>query len=274
MNAEILNPTRFAYNRKCSFCSCKGHNITVCNNNIIVAANNYLIYLKNHFISQHNNNRVLAIRDFENYLYNYCSQTYNNAKLIKAIACRFYNTRLRSLLIVTINKIILNLFEIDINWITFHEHNYVPFNEHTPVRISYILNGIIINYMAEIQRNLNNANDNNNNFESNNIITNYEIKLETFNHEKQCDDNISDKNTEIECSICYNSVKKTYCATFECKHEYCIDCTKQLVIKKHTSCPYCRNAIKNITCYTEECYNKLSTPDNIADSTIATGNLV
>lgn len=262
MDADFLNPTRFAYNRKCSFCSCKGHNITVCNNNIIVAANNYLIYLKNHFISQHNTNRILAIRDFENYLYNYCSQTYNNAKLIKAIACRFYNTRLRSLLIVTINKIILNLFEIDINWITFHEHNYVPFNEHTPVRISYILDGIVINYMAEFQRNVNNVNDNNNNSDANNIITNYEIKLETFDHEKQCDNNISDKSREIECSICYNSVKKTDCATFECKHEYCIDCTKQLVIKKHTSCPYCRHEIKNIICYTEECYNKLSITNN------------
>jgi hypothetical protein len=264
MDADFLNPTRFAYNRKCSFCSCKGHNITVCNNNIIVAANNYLIYLKNHFISQHNTNRILAIRDFENYLYNYCSQTYNNAKLIKAIACRFYNTRLRSLLIVTINKIILSLFEIDINWITFHEHNYVPFNEHTPVRISYILNGIVINYMAEFQRNLNHAN---------NIFTNYEIKLETLDHEKQCDNDSSDKSTEIECSICYNTIKKTHCATFECKHEYCVDCTKQLVIKKHTTCPYCRHEIKNITCYTQECYNKLSTPNNIADSAIASDNL-
>jgi len=162
------------------------------------------------------------------------------------------------LLIVTINKIILSLFEIDINWITFHEHNYVPFNEHTPVRISYILNGIIINCMAELQRNVNNTSyANNNNSDANNIFTNYEIKLETCDNEKQCHNNSSDKNTEIECSICYNSVKKTHCATFECKHEYCIDCIKQLVINKHTSCPYCRNTIKNITCYTEECYNKL-----------------
>jgi hypothetical protein len=191
MDTEILNPTRFTYTRKCSFCGCQGHNITVCNSNIIVAANNYLIYLKNHFISQHNNNRILAIRDFENYLYNYCSQTYNNAKLIKAIACRFYNTRLRSLLIVTINKIILNLFEIDINWITFHENNFVPFNQHTPVRITYILNGIIINYMAEIQRNLNHAN---------NIFTNYEIKLETFDNETQTE--ADNNNTNLECSIC------------------------------------------------------------------------
>jgi hypothetical protein len=255
MNTDILNPIRFTYNRKCSFCSCQGHNITSCNNNIIVEANNYLIYLKNHFISQHNNNRILAIRDFENYLYNYCSQTYNNAKLIKSIACRFYNTRLRSLLIVTINKIILNLFEIDINWITFHENNFVPFNEHTPVRISFILNGILINYLAnEIQRNQNN--NINNNFDSNIIFTNYEIKLETLDNERQSE--ADNNNTNFECSICYNTVKKINCASFECKHEYCIDCTKQLVIKKHTTCPYCRYEIKNIICYTEESYNKLS----------------
>jgi hypothetical protein len=270
MNADILNPTIFAYSRKCSFCGCQGHNITVCNNNIIVAANNYLIYLKNHFTMQHNNNRILAIRDFENYLYNYCSQTHNNAKLIKAIACRFYNTRLRSLLIVTINKIILSLFEIDINWITFHENNYVPFNEHTPVRISYVLNGILINYLAnEIQRNSNNVNNRNNpnnNFDSNIIFKNYEIKLQTLECEKHSDADINN-NTDFECSICYNSVEKINCASFECKHEYCVDCTKQLVIKKHTSCPYCRYEIKNITCYTEESYNKLSNlnhNDNLA----------
>ena len=263
MNTDILNPTRFTYNRKCSFCSCQGHNITSCNNNIIVAANNYLIYLKNHFTMQHNNNRILAIRDFENYLYNYCSQTYNNAKLIRSIACRFYNTRLRSLLIVTINQIILNLFEIDINWITFHENNYVPFNEHTPVRISYILNGILINYMAnEIQRNQNNGNNPTNDFDSNTVFANYEIKLETHDtSEKQYDVDPDNNNTDFECSICYNSVKKINCASFECKHEYCIDCTKQLVIKKHTSCPYCRYEIKNITCYSEESYNKLSQPN-------------
>jgi len=263
MNTDNLNPTRFTYTRKCSFCSCQGHNITTCNNNIIVAANNYLIYLKNHFTMQHNNNRILAIRDFENYLYNYCSQRYNNAKLIKAIACRFYNTRLRSLLIVTINKIILDLFEIDINWITFHEHNYVPFNQHTPTRISYILSGILINYMAnEIQINQNDGNNSANNFDSNAIFTKYEIKLETIEYEKHCDNESHNNNTDFECSICYNTVKKINCASFECKHEYCIDCTKQLVIKKHTSCPYCRYEIKNIICYNEESYNKLSSHNN------------
>jgi len=257
MDTEILNPTRFTYTRKCSFCGCQGHNITVCNSNIIVAANNYLIYLKNHFTTQHNN-RILAIRDFENYLYNYCSQTHNHSKLIKAIACRFYTTRLRSSLIIAINKIILSLFEIDINWISFHEHNYVPFNEHTPVRISYVLNGILINYMVEIQRNQSN------NFDTNIIFKNYEIKLETLDHGKQCDNN--NNNTVFECSICYNSVEKIDCASLECKHDYCIDCTKQLVVKKHTNCPYCRYEIKNITCYSEESYNKLSSTNNSANS--------
>jgi hypothetical protein len=245
-NNITLNSRR----RKCSFCNFQGHNITLCNNNIIVAANNYLVHVKNHFTSQQNN-RIIAIHDFENYLYNYCNQSPNNVKLIKAIACRFYSTRLRSLLIIAINKIILSLFDIDINWITFHEHNYTPFNQHTPLRISYVLNGILINYMVEIERNQNNRNTTNNNFDSNIIFTNYEFKLDPLDDQKQCD-------RVIECSICYNSVKKINCAEFECKHEYCIDCTKQLVIKKHTSCPYCRYEIKNITCYNEESYNKLS----------------
>jgi hypothetical protein len=271
MNTDILNPTIFAYNRKCSFCGCQGHNITVCNSDNIITANNYLLYVKNHFTAQHNSNRILALRDFENCLYNYCSQTHNHAKLIKAIACRFYNTRLRSSVIIAINKIILSLFEIDINWISFHEHNYVPFNENTPVRISYVLNGIIINYMVEIQRNSNNGNNVNNPpniFDSNIIFTKYEFKLETLDDEKQCQYN----KREIECSICYNSVEKINCAAFECKHEYCIDCTKQLVIKKHTSCPYCRYEIKNITCYNEESYNKLSNLNSHANDLASTNS--
>jgi NAD-dependent SIR2 family protein deacetylase len=135
---------------------------------------------------------------------------------------------------VAINKIILSLYNIDVNWITHHEYNFVPFNENTPTRISYVLNGIILN------------------FASNNIIdntfTNCKIELSKYHG----------KLSSFECSICYNTIEEKDCASFECKHEYCIDCIEQLVKKKHTSCPYCREEIKNITCHSDESYHKLN----------------
>jgi hypothetical protein len=199
-----------------------------------VNSNNYLIYLKNNLLVLHNNNRILAIQDFEKHIYDYYTYCDNNIKLLKSIACRFYSIRLRSLLIVTINKIILRLFDINIAWLTYNEYNLVPFNENTPIRITTILHGILLNLTNDIMHNTITE-------------TNYDIKLET----------IVNTNKEVECSICYNSLKINNCASFECKHEYCIDCTEQLIIKKHTDCPYCRNKIKNITCYNEESYNKL-----------------
>jgi hypothetical protein len=250
------NITLNSARRKCSFCYCEGHNITTCNNNVLVSVNNYLIYLKEQFMIIHNNNRILSIQEFETYLYNYCSQSESNIKLLKYVACRFYNTRLRSLLQIVINQILLRLYDIDIAWLTFNDYNFIPFNQYTPVRVSAILNGILLNYMSNEMLGGNFNINNDNNFDTNSIFINYEIKLETH---KDANDNI---NTDLECSICYNLVKKINCATFDCKHECCIDCTKQLINKKHTSCPYCRDVIKNITCYTEECYSKLSNTDN------------
>jgi hypothetical protein len=63
--------------------------------------------------------------------------------------------------------------------------------------------------------------------------------------------------TEMECSICYNSTKKINSAKFECNHEFCIECTEQLIQKKHADCPYCRNKMDKITCYNEDNYNRL-----------------
>jgi hypothetical protein len=195
-----------------------------------------LIYLKNNLLSLHNN-RILAIQDFENRIYDYYTYSINNKKLLKAIACRFYSTRLRSLLIVTINKIILRLFDIDIRWLTFHEYNFVPFNENTPIRVSYILKRILLNMANDVM----------------NIVimnTNYDINLESI-------DNINSDNKDLECSVCYNSFKKSKFISLNCKHEFCIDCTEQFINKNITSCPICRNKISTLTCYTEELYNKL-----------------
>jgi len=232
------------YRNKCSFCRFEGHNITRCNNNKLININTYLILLKNTLTLFNNHNRVLSIIDFENYLYNYCSQSVNNAKLLQYVACRFYNTRLRSPIQISINQIILRLFDINIEWLINNEYNFIPFNQNTPIRISHIINGILLNYYS------NGIIDN-----CDNVFTNYEIKMEKYNDDKNV-------NIEIECSVCYNSSKKTSFVSLNCNHEYCIECTEQFINKKITTCPYCRNKIVNLTCYTEELYNKLHSKKN------------
>jgi hypothetical protein len=228
------------YKRKCSFCNCEGHTVASCNDELLVSSNNYLIYLKNNLLLHHNN-KILAIQDFENHIYDYYTYSINNKKLLKAIACRFYRTRLRSLLIVTINKIILHLFDIEIAWLTFNEYNLIPFNENSPIKITTILEGIInlimINNIMDVVINNNN----------------YDIKLECFDNI----DNINSDNKDLECSVCYNSFKNSKFISLNCKHEFCIDCTEQFINKNITSCPFCRNKISTLTCYTEELYNKL-----------------
>lgn len=234
MNTSRNNTNLNRITRKCSFCRCEGHNISSCNNDDLAFLNNYFIFLKNSCMERHSGNRILAIQNFEIYIYDFCSLSEQNIKWIKSVACRFYNNRMRCMLQVAINKIILSLYNIDIYWITHHEYNFIPFNMNTPVRISYVLNGILMNFAS-------------NNIINNNV-SNYKIELSK----------LDDKLSSFECSICYNTIEGKLCGSFECKHEYCIDCIEQLVNKKHTSCPYCRGKIENITCHSNESYDKLN----------------
>ena len=247
-NASFANRIR-AITRKCSFCNCQGHNIKSCNNVGLTMFFQYLVHLKDETMSINNENRILSIQSVERYLYNFCSQHDSNTKLIKSLSCRFCGTRLRSTLQVSINKIIMHLFDIDCMTLSLHEYNFIPFNEYTPVRISSIIDGILLNYMANNQINTS-TND-----YKNGISINYNIVMCEMSDSSNI--HTIDLETEMECSICYNSTKKIDSATFECQHDFCIECTETLLQKKHSDCPYCRNKIDKITCYNEESYNKL-----------------
>jgi hypothetical protein len=190
----------------------------------------------------------LAIQNFENALYSFYNESENNKKILRAVACRFYRIRIRSLIEVIINNIILTIFDIDISWFSSTEYNSILFNRHTPIKVSYVLNQIIFNYI-----------NTNESVQDNRINTHkhYEIKLEPL-----CVLDSKNNNIPIECSICYESAGKTQFVSLDCKHEYCIDCTEQFMNKNISSCPFCRNKIEKLTCYTEEEYNKLNDNKN------------
>ena len=248
-NTSFMSRVR-AVTRKCSFCNCEGHNITSCNNESLRMFLEYLVHLKNETLSINDENRILAIPHIEQYIYNFCSQSESNTKLIKSLACRFCGARLRSTLQVSINKIIMYLFAIDYMTLSLNEYNYIPFGEETPVRVSNIIDGILLNYMA------NNATSRSNidlDDLKNKVIYNLELCILCDNGDAQT----ACLETDLECAICYNSMKKNLVAKLECQHEFCVNCTKNLIQKKYTNCPYCRSEIEKITCYDKKWYDKL-----------------
>jgi hypothetical protein len=249
-STSFINRVR-SITRKCSFCNCEGHIITSCNNEGLIMFMEYLTHLKNETLAMNNGNRILSIQTVERYLYNFCSQHDSNTKLIKSLACRFCHARLRSSLQVTINKIIMYLFDIDYMTLCLHEYNYIPFNEETPIRVSSIIDGILLNYMA------NNENNRNNDIDLDDLNKNmvvYNIVLDVLYDTSNTDNTLE---PEMECAICYNSTKKNLFAKLECHHEFCIECTEKLIKKTHEDCPYCRSKINKIICYDKECFNKL-----------------
>jgi len=234
--------------RKCSFCNCSGHNITTCDDTRLQIYYDYLVHLKNETLSMNNYNRVLSIQCVEQYIYNFCGGDEENTKLIKSVACRFCYSRVNSLLQVSVNKIIQVLYQLDFSVISLHEYNFIPFRDDTPVRIGSIIDGILINYMAN--------NENFNNLDEFKSTAVYNV---VFDDRVLCDTS----NTDFECSICYNSFSKMSTVKLECNHEFCVDCTNELMERKNTSCPYCRNKIEKIICYNEESYKKLQKYDYI-----------
>lgn len=227
--------------RKCSFCKCEGHNVSTCDNIALSLYLNYLKELKNNILESNQNNMVMSIKSLESFIYNFCGEHEDNCKLIKAIASRYCHTKIRSYLQVSVNRILFYLFEIDSSAFALHEYNTIPFSGFTPVRLGVIIDGIILNYMA------------NENLNSEEEMAN----LKHFNCEITLGEMSVSSDTEIECSICYSTTSKIETAKLECSHEFCIDCTNQFVEKKFTNCPYCRTDLKKINCYKEENYNKL-----------------
>ena len=251
--------------RKCSFCKNTGHTLKNCNNNSLIAFNEYLFYIKdliildntgelNIYLPEDNSvyNSIVKIEKMEKFIYDFCLESGENKKKIKQFASRFCRCKLRSRLQVSVNKIIVYLFQLNFGLIINHAFNNTPFSEETPIRISCILNGILINYLW------NNNQTSNDNYERDleysNTVSKIRISLVHLFHYKNNDEVNIEKNQDIdiECSICYNNYKLEDCVKFNCKHEFCVECTNQLIKSKHSNCPNCRSEINEITCYKEE----------------------
>lgn len=244
-NNELIIPR---YAKKCSFCRCETHNVSFCNHESLFVFYNYLQFLKPHFMTINNNIMVFAIQNVENTLYDFYNESESNKKILRSVGCRFYRIRMRERIEIIINNIILLLFDINISYFSSSNYNTIVFNRNTPIRISYVLNNMVINYV-DINNSVNTEEKN-----KINIYKDCEIKLQEC-----CDIDIkNNNNVYIECSICYEPSQKTNFVSLDCNHEYCINCTEQFMNQNIASCPFCRNKIEKLICYTEELYNKLN----------------
>jgi len=233
--------------RKCSFCNNIGHNVSKCDDLRLCTFKRYLFYLKSELLLDNNieinndehingiYNSIRKIEKMEEFLYDFCGRSEENSKLIKTFACRFCSCRLKTRIQISINKIIVYLFELNYSIIVNHSLNTTPFSEETPVRISCVLNGILINYYYT----------NNDDYDSS------VIKVEHCNIETDKQDEI------IDCPICYNDVKLVDCLTFNCNHNFCSECTIQLLKNYHVNCPNCRTQMIKMNCYNNEIMQKI-----------------
>jgi hypothetical protein len=240
MDKFMNTKTNIRIIRKCSFCNCEGHNVSRCNDHALINFHNYLIYYKNNNIVNESSNQILntilTIEKVEQFLYDFCKVSETNIKLLKSYACRYCNSRIRSLLYTTINKIIVHLFDLNYNYL-FDNYEFVLLNSETTLRISAYLSNILIDYLI--------YNEN-----AQPIIDNHKFEV-VINH------SYDEKTNENECAICYNKFHIIECASFVCNHDFCIDCTMELIKTRHKTCPCCRSDIEKITCYNKQCYDKI-----------------
>jgi|UniRef100_A0A6C0DJM1 hypothetical protein len=240
--------------RKCSFCNCEGHNVSTCNDHALTNFHNYLIYYKNNNTSNSSSNYILnvllTIENVERFLYEFCSISIENRKLLKAYACRYCNSRIRSLLTTSINKIIVQLFDMNYNYL-FNNDEFILFDQETTLRISDYINNVLLNYVIYYDLdNENNSNQNNFHYNQDNQDNHkFNIILNDDSYEETTDEN--------ECAICYNPYHLKNGTSFICNHNFCVDCTIQLVKTKHKNCPSCRSTIEKITCYNNKTFDKL-----------------
>lgn len=270
---EEVNIRSFSYEntkrkqyRACSFCNNIGHNVVKCDDIRLCLFKRYLIYMKDEIIlddniEMNNNghlndifNSIRKIEKMEEILYEFCTKSEENRKLIKTFACRFCSCRLRSRIQISINKIVVYLFELNYSIILNHSLNNTHFSEENPQRISCVLNGILINYYINDI-----ISDNNNSYDSE---TKYSDSLSVIKIEL-CNSKIDNPNEIIDCSICYNDFKTLDCVNFNCNHNFCSDCTVQLVKNKHVNCPNCRTQIIQMNCYNNEIMQKIKQPYDI-----------
>jgi hypothetical protein len=204
--------------RRCSFCHCNGHNITMCNDPKLEQSRQLFLNKKEQLLN--NSIRITtAITDMEVYLYSLCMEQ-SMKDLVKAVTVRFCGIRIQSNLRTIINTLLCYIFQTNIINITYTQ----------------FIRNVIINDHINDNFILFNPSD----------ISILIVKTEEI-----------DSLDKTDCSICYGCVTTQTKAKLNCQHCFCSNCIIDWISRIKLTCPMCRTEIKKIECYDNESFNIL-----------------
>lgn len=232
--------------RCCSFCRQTGHNITNCQDNRLTTFEELCISQKNLFQLEEN-----YIARFKDWL---CSYYLNDSLIVKSFAIRKCGATTRTP-VNGIIQIILNYIYNIYDTNSGESQDYIPLSSEE-LYVDRLRTGILGLLMIQ---------NNNRNDLLQNIITNYILygilPDKIFNIEYKIEPN-SDVNKNVlnkqmcDCNICYESVENVNFVKFNCNHEFCKICVKNILknCNEYTipTCAFCRAEIKEITTKTEQ----------------------
>jgi hypothetical protein len=136
-----------------------------------------------------------------------------------------------------------DLSVLDINTNDNQETSETPFSSLEEEEISGL--NFLIEYMFQNQQQISGVTNFNNIKIETQVIQ--DKKTETT-QESDNEDN-KDNNEDVECGICYYTFNRIQFIKLNCNHEFCKDCTKNLlkIYSNRPCCALCRGKIERIT---------------------------
>ena len=234
--------------RRCSCCRSEGHNITQCNDRILINFQTILTNRRDELREIHSIDLNNKISYFETWLYG------QDHHLVKSYAMRFCGAYSRNTLQICVQKILSLIWNIQPDIfgaiLPIHDYNSLP---PLPLAVSIMdvsqypvgyVDSIILDLLDSIRNNSSEPNENKK-FEINTVLC---VEVENL-------------ETEEECNICYEKTKNLNMVKLNCNHKFCGVCVSQTLKKcnkyKLPNCALCRTKIDCILVNNPEIINTL-----------------
>lgn len=208
--------------RRCSFCRSEGHNISQCNDSILINFQTNLISRRDDLREIHSIDVYNKIAYFETWLYG------QDPHLVKSYAMRFCGAYARSSLQLCVSKIVSFIWDVEQDFwgnpVPIHDYIALPIMsimdiELEPIELAELLVGL---------RNDREDPNENRKFKINPILCLDAEKLDA----------------EEDCNICFEKTQFRNMVTLNCKHKFCGYCVSQTFKKcnnlKLPNCAMCR----------------------------------
>lgn len=246
--------------RRCSLCRSASHDIRNCND-ISIREFHRTLRFNSHYISRYSRNGVPLIL-FYIYLRDLEEKNLNNVPYKQFLMNKGIHSRKLSNIIETRRQLVKYYFMPEVS-----DEEY-KMNETTQKNTYHNLTHEQRSHSLQIIREIIEEHlfDNNPDNLYTNTSMHYETQqlnqldtgfyhMQTLKYKPQIILSLEQINY-FECCICFNNDEMV---KFDCKHDVCKNCTKELINRNNLSCPLCRKKITNIDVSTLDTYNLLHT---------------